>query len=172
MIEVFTDGACSGQPRPRRMGVGGRARRRAARQRGRGAHHQPADGGAGGAGGVARASRAELIIVSDSTYVVHCFRDRWYVKWQRNGWKNSKKEPVANVDLWKPLVELVLERRPEFRWVKGHSGNPMNDLVDRLAVAAAQGPFAADRDETPYHPPILPAEPPADQDRLFEDLVP
>lgn len=48
---------------------------------------------------------------------------------------------MANVDLWQPLIELVEQRRPTFRWVKGHSGDPMNDLVDRLAVAAAQGPF-------------------------------
>lgn len=80
-----------------------------------------------------------LVVVSDSTYVVHCFRDRWWVRWKANGWKNSKREPVANTDLWMPLVELVAERQPEFRWVKGHSGDPMNDLVDRLAVAAAQG---------------------------------
>src|SRR5204862_313248 len=66
---------------------------------------------------------------------VNCFRDRWWVKWQSNGWKNSKKEPVANTDLWMPLIELVKERQPTFRWVKGHSGHPMNDLVDRLAVA-------------------------------------
>jgi ribonuclease HI len=75
-------------------------------------------------------------IVSDSTYVVNCFRDRWWVKWQRNGWKNSKKEPVANVDLWQPLIELVNGGDISFRWVKGHSGDPMNDLVDGLAVAA------------------------------------
>jgi len=56
---------------------------------------------------------------------------------ERNGWRNSKKEPVANTDLWMPLVELVVERQPSFRWVKGHSGDPMNDLVDRLAVAAS-----------------------------------
>lgn len=80
-----------------------------------------------------------LVVVSDSTYVVHCFRDRWWVRWKANGWKNSKREPVANTDLWVPLVELVAERQPEFRWVKGHSGDRMNDLVDRLAVAAAQG---------------------------------
>ncbi|MFM2076622.1 MAG: ribonuclease, partial [Actinomycetota bacterium] len=72
---------------------------------------------------------------------------------------NSKKEPVANADIWKPLIELVLERKPTFRWVKGHSGNLMNDLVDRLAVAAANGPFAADREEDPDPP---------QQDRLFE----
>jgi hypothetical protein len=70
--------------------------------------------------------------------VVNCFRDRWWVRWQANGWRNSKKEPVANADLWKPLIELVQQRTPQFRWVKGHSGDRMNDLVDRLAVAAAQ----------------------------------
>jgi len=75
-------------------------------------------------------------IVSDSTYVVKCFNDRWYVKWQRNGWTNSQKKPVANVDLWKPLIELVGAGDVTFRWVKGHSGDRMNDLVDRLAVAA------------------------------------
>jgi len=75
-------------------------------------------------------------VVSDSTYVVNCFRDRWWVNWQRNGWKNSKRQPVANVDLWEPLVELATGGGVTFRWVKGHSGDPMNDLVDALAVAA------------------------------------
>jgi ribonuclease HI len=75
-------------------------------------------------------------IVSDSTYVVNCFRDKWWVKWERNGWKNSKKQPVANVDLWKPLIELVVAGDVGFRWVKGHSGDRMNDLVDELAVKA------------------------------------
>jgi ribonuclease HI len=93
-----------------------------------------------------------LVIVSDSTYVVNCFRDRWWVRWQANGWRNAKKEPVANTDLWKPLIEIYQQRRPEFRWVKGHSGDPMNDLVDRLAVAAAAGPFDAPADREP--PPV------------------
>jgi ribonuclease HI len=76
-------------------------------------------------------------IVSDSTYVVNCFRDRWWVKWERNGWRNAKREPVANDDLWRPLIDLVRDGDVTFRWVKGHSGDPMNDLVDRLAVAAS-----------------------------------
>ena len=75
-------------------------------------------------------------IVSDSTYVVNCFRDRWHVKWARNGWVNSQRKPVANVDLWKPLIELADPARVTFTWVKGHSGDRMNDLVDQLAVAA------------------------------------
>lgn len=83
-----------------------------------------------------RSVPGDLVIVSDSTYVVQCFRDRWWQRWQANGWRNSQKKPVANVDLWEPLIELYLERRPDLRWVKGHSGDPMNDLVDRLAVAA------------------------------------
>ena len=78
-------------------------------------------------------------IVSDSTYVVNCFRDKWWVKWERNGWKNAKKQPVANADLWKPLIELVTAGDVCFRWVKGHSGDPMNDLVDQLAVEAVPG---------------------------------
>jgi len=77
-----------------------------------------------------------LEVVSDSTYLINCFRDRWWEAWLRKGWINSQKKPVANRDLWEPLVELVQCRAIVFRWVKGHSGDPMNELVDRLAVAA------------------------------------
>lgn len=85
-----------------------------------------------------QAIRGRLEIVSDSTYVVHCFRDRWHEGWRKRGWKNSKREPVANRDLWEPFIDLVLERGDvSFSWVKGHGGDPMNDLVDRLAVEAA-----------------------------------
>jgi ribonuclease HI len=78
-------------------------------------------------------------VVSDSTYVVNCFRDRWYEGWLRRGWKNSQRQPVANRDLWESLLELVLKEGAQitFRWVKGHSGDPMNDLVDLLATEAA-----------------------------------
>jgi ribonuclease HI len=83
-----------------------------------------------------RAIDGPLEIVSDSTYVVNCFRDRWYVKWEANGWRNARNQPVANADLWRPLVELVRNGDVSFRWVKGHSGERLNDLVDQLAVAA------------------------------------
>lgn len=79
-------------------------------------------------------------VISDSTYVVNCFRDRWWQGWEQRGWRNSQKQPVANQDLWRPLLALYKAERERisFGWVKGHSGDPMNDLVDRLAVAAAQ----------------------------------
>ena len=79
-------------------------------------------------------------VVSDSTsHVVNCFRDRWYDGWMRRGWRNAKKQPVANRDLWEPLIELYLSRPGEisFRWVKGHSGDEWNEIVDQLASGAA-----------------------------------
>jgi hypothetical protein len=84
------------------------------------------------------AIEGRLEVVSDSTYVVNCFRDRWHEGWVKRGWKNSSRQPVANRDLWEPFIELVLDRGDvTFSWVKGHNGDPMNDLVDRLAVEAA-----------------------------------
>jgi ribonuclease HI len=86
-----------------------------------------------------------LEVVSDSTYVVNCFRDRWWEGWRRRGWRNARGEPVANQDLWKDLVAAVVDERPgqvRFRWVKGHGGDPLNDLVDRLANDAARAQVA------------------------------
>lgn len=81
-----------------------------------------------------------LHIVSDSQYVVKCFNDSWYLGWEKRGWKNASKQPVANQDLWKPFIELYRSRSDEitFGWVKGHSGDEMNDVVDRLATEAAR----------------------------------
>ena len=80
-----------------------------------------------------------LVVRSDSTYVVNCFRDRWWEGWIARGWLNKAKKPVANRDLWEPLIAAVRAQpdRVRFEWVKGHSNDVMNDLVDRLAVEAA-----------------------------------
>ena len=86
-----------------------------------------------------RALEGPLEVYSDSTYVVNCFRDRWWEGWIRRGWRNSQKKPVANRDLWEPLIELVLAREIDFVWVKGHAGDPWNDEADRLATEAADG---------------------------------
>ncbi len=80
-----------------------------------------------------------VLVRSDSTYVVNCFRDRWWEGWKRRGWRNSAGKPVANRDLWEVLLALALDpdRKVRFSWVKGHSGDEMNDRVDLLAVEAA-----------------------------------
>jgi ribonuclease HI len=98
----------------------------------------------------AQAIEDELEIVSDSTYVVNCFRDRWWEGWLARGWLNKARKPVANRDLWEPLIDEVRRRgNISFRWVKGHGDDPMNDLVDRLAVEAA----AAQRGRSGTEPP-------------------
>jgi ribonuclease HI len=85
------------------------------------------------------AVKGPVLVMSDSTYVVNCFRDRWWEGWRRRGWKNAAGKPVANRDLWEPLLGLALDpdRSVRFGWVKGHSGDTMNDRVDLLATEAA-----------------------------------
>ncbi len=133
---VYTDGSCLGNPGP-----GGWA--------------WAVEGGPSDSGGephttnqrmevtaVVRALQAldgPLHVVSDSTYVVNCFKQSWWSGWQRRGWRNTQGKPVANQDLWRELLPLALEsgRPVTFAWVKGHSGHTMNDLVDLLATQAA-----------------------------------
>ena len=85
-----------------------------------------------------RAFDCPLLVVSDSTYVVHCFRDGWWENWLRRGWLNKARKPVANRDLWEPLIDAYRARDDvDFQWVKGHSGDRWNDEADRLAMEAA-----------------------------------
>lgn len=136
VLLVYTDGACSGNPGPGgwawavpnglfRSG----ASPRTTNQR---MEIQAALDAVTALGG-------RLEVVSDSTYVVNCFRDGWWRGWLARGWINSQKKPVANRDLWEPLIDAYRADpgRISFRWVKGHAGDPYNDLVDRLAVEAA-----------------------------------
>jgi len=75
-------------------------------------------------------------LYTDSAYMVNCFQQRWYEKWERNGWINSKKEPVENKDLWQRLLALTRLHQVEFLKVKGHSDNEWNNRCDELARAA------------------------------------
>ena len=132
---VYTDGACSGNPGP-----GGWAwaidRDRFASGSERPSTNQRMEIRA--ALEAVTAISGPLVVVSDSTYVVNCFRDKWWEGWLARGWTTSAKKPVANRDLWEPLVKAVNDRGDvAFQWVKGHSGLEMNDLVDQLAVAAS-----------------------------------
>jgi ribonuclease HI len=133
---VYTDGACRGNPGP-----GGWA--------------WAVDGGPSDSGGephttnqrmevmaVIRALQSlpgPLHVISDSTYVVNCFRQKWWVGWKRRGWRTTQGKAVANLDLWQQLLDLALDpsRSVTFAWVKGHSGDRMNDVVDLLATQAA-----------------------------------
>ncbi|MCB9088438.1 MAG: ribonuclease HI [Calditrichae bacterium] len=78
-------------------------------------------------------AEAPIEIYSDSAYLVNCFQQRWYVNWQRNGWKNAKKQPVENQDLWQRILALVGKAKVSFHKVKGHAGVELNELADGLA---------------------------------------
>lgn len=81
----------------------------------------------------------EVEIYSDSKYVIDAFNQHWVDSWLRNGWKNSQKKPVKNIDLWKRLLEAKKRHQVRFIWVKGHAGHPENERCDTLATTAADG---------------------------------
>lgn len=73
---------------------------------------------------------------SDSAYLINCFKEKWYVGWEKNGWVNSKKEPVSNKELWQELLRLSRIHQIEWIKVKGHAGDFWNERCDELARAA------------------------------------
>jgi ribonuclease HI len=78
----------------------------------------------------------EVTVFSDSRYVIDGFSRGWIDNWKKNGWKTSKKEPVANKDLWLQASEIVKGRNIIWTWVKAHAGNQYNELADSLATLA------------------------------------
>lgn len=80
-----------------------------------------------------------VTVVSDSKYVTDAFNSHWVDSWLKNNWKNSKKEPVKNIDLWKRLLEAKKPHDVTFQWVKGHAGHAENERCDVLATTAADG---------------------------------
>ncbi|WP_211326598.1 ribonuclease HI [Paenibacillus flagellatus] len=137
-VEIYTDGACSGNPGPGGWGA----------ILFYGEHRKEMSGGEKHTTN----NRMELLaaiesigtlkepckikLYSDSAYLVNCFQKAWYKGWQRNGWKNSKGQPVENQDLWKQLLQLMETHRVEYIKVKGHSDNEFNNHCDFLAREA------------------------------------
>ena len=78
-----------------------------------------------------------VIVYTDSAYLHNCYKQRWYVSWQANGWKNAKKQPVANQDLWERLLPYFDQFGIDFVKVKGHAGDKYNEIVDTLAQNAS-----------------------------------
>jgi ribonuclease HI len=76
-----------------------------------------------------------VVLHTDSEYLKNGVT-RWHEGWVRRNWRNAAGDPVANMDLWRRLLEVAKAHRIEWRWVRGHSGNPMNERVDRLATQA------------------------------------
>ena len=137
-IEIYTDGACSGNPGPGGWGVvllyQGNKKELAG--------YQPETTNnrmelfAAIQGLAALREPCEVTLYSDSSYLINAFEKHWLDNWQRNGWKTSSKSPVENQDLWKLLLLHVKNHRVRFVKVKGHSDNAYNNRCDEMAVAA------------------------------------
>ncbi len=81
----------------------------------------------------------DVTLYSDSKYLTDAFNQNWVGSWLKNGWKNSQKQPVKNMDLWKRLLKAAGPHQVAFVWVKGHAGHPENERCDVLATTAADG---------------------------------
>jgi len=133
-VEIFCDGACSGNPGPGGYGAILRC----------GKHEKEISGGAR----ETTNNRMELsaaiealrlltrpcrvTITTDSQYLVKGMTE-WIAGWQRKDWRNSKKEPVVNRDLWEQLLELTRSHTVQWKWVRGHAGHAENERCDQLA---------------------------------------
>ncbi|MEW6711214.1 MAG: ribonuclease HI [Candidatus Riflebacteria bacterium] len=137
-VEIYSDGACSGNPGPGGWGA-------ILRYKG---HEKEISGGEK----ETTNNRMELLAVinaleclkepctveicTDSQYISNAFEKGWLESWQKNGWKTSAKKPVKNQELWQRLLVQSNKHQLSWKWVKGHSGHPENERCDELAVAA------------------------------------
>ncbi|MEX2616861.1 MAG: ribonuclease HI [Alphaproteobacteria bacterium] len=138
-IEIFTDGACSGNPGP--GGWGAILRYRGTEKELNGGEAETTNNrmemlaAIMALEAIKRPVRA--VIHTDSTYL----RDgitKWIHAWKKNGWKTASRKPVRNVDLWQRLEAAIEDHEVEWRWVRGHAGHPENERADELAREAAR----------------------------------
>jgi ribonuclease HI len=136
-VELYTDGACSGNPGPGgwafllRHPRSGKAVERSGGERETTNNRMELMAVIEGLTALTRRSVVELY--SDSQYVLKGLNE-WMPGWKKKGWRTASKQPVKNVDLWKQLDELKNGHEIRFHWVKGHAGHPENERVDELAV--------------------------------------
>ncbi len=135
-VEIFTDGACSGNPGPGGYGVILRFGTTTKELSGGEAHTTNNRMELMGviSGLSALKESCEVKLYSDSKYIVDAVNQGWAKKWRANGWKRGKNEPALNSDLWARLLELLEKHDVTFIWVKGHAGHPENERCDTLAV--------------------------------------
>ena len=138
-VEIFTDGACKGNPGP---GGWGAILRSGGKERELSGGEAPSTNNRMELMAAIEALKAlnkpcHVQLWTDSNYV----RDgitKWIHGWRRNGWKTADRKPVKNAELWQALVEASAPHRIDWHWVRGHAGHPENERADRLACAEAE----------------------------------
>lgn len=140
-ITIYTDGACIGNPGPGGYGVvllNGTERREVSAGYRRTTNNRM-EILAAIAGLEALKKPCRVVLYSDSEYLVKAVSEGWALKWRQNGWKRNKRDKALNPDLWDRLLRLCEHHQVEFKWVRGHRGNPNNERCDQLAMQAARG---------------------------------
>ncbi len=135
-VEIFTDGACSGNPGP---GGWGAVLRFCGREKELCGGDDDTTNNRMELTACIEALSAlkepcEVTLTTDSQYVVNGMTKGWASSWQKNGWIKSDKKPAQNSDLWEKLLELSKQHKLTFVWIKGHAGHPENERCDALAV--------------------------------------
>ncbi len=145
IVEIYTDGACSGNP-----GAGGYGTILRYKDAAGIYHEKELSAGyklttnnrmellAVIVGLEALKQPCKVTITSDSKYFIDAFEQKWIDGWQKNNWKNASKKPVKNVDLWKRLLTAMKSHDIDLVWIKGHNGHEFNERCDKLAVAASK----------------------------------
>ncbi len=136
-VEVFTDGACSGNPGPGGWGAilryGKIEKELSGGEKETTNNRMELTAAIEGLKALKEPCRVKL--VTDSKYVADGISKGWAESWRRNGWRKADKKPALNPDLWEQLLDLIAVHDVEIEWVKGHVGHPENERCDRLAVS-------------------------------------
>lgn len=136
-IDIFTDGACSGNPG--QGGWGAVLRYHGTEKELSGGEPETTNNRMELTAVIEALSALKepcaVTLTSDSKYVIDAVTKGWVYSWKKNGWRKADKKPALNVDLWEKLLPLLDKHRVTFVWVKGHDGHPENERCDRLAVA-------------------------------------
>lgn len=135
-VEIFTDGACSGNPG--KGGYGAILRYRDFVKEMSGGEEHTTNNRMELMGAIvaleALNEPCEVLLTSDSKYLVDAIEKGWVYAWKKKGWKRSNNEPALNVDLWERLLPLLQQHKVTFHWIKGHNGHPENERCDKLAT--------------------------------------
>ena len=135
-VEIFTDGACKGNPGP--GGWGSILRYKGTEKEISGGEANTTNNRMELSAVIAALSALKescrVTLTNDSQYVVNAIEKGWLASWRRNGWRKSDKGAVLNVDLWTLLDELLVKHEVEFVWVRGHNGHEYNERCDKLAT--------------------------------------
>ena len=136
LVEIFTDGACSGNPG--KGGWGAILRYNGTEKELCGGERQTTNNRMELTAVIAALSAlkepCQVRLTSDSKYVIDAVNKGWVYSWRNNGWRKADKKPALNVELWQQLLPLLETHQVEFIWVKGHDGHPENERCDQLAV--------------------------------------